>query len=220
MAATTQMTEGIRSQASPGAGPAVARRGLLVSLAVALALPSAKADNLHGRVGPVRPPVTVPDLDVVSSDGQRRQLRDMLAGRVSAVQLMFSHCRSICPIEAATFARVQEALAGDLTGRIQLVSLSIDPASDTPEVLKAWLQRFGAHQGWDAVAPAIKDLALVRRFFDQGSGFGEDHSTAMYVFDSDARLVWRSSELPAPDDVARLLIGLNRRLAGAPSSRL
>ena len=181
---------------------------------MALALPSAKADDVHGKVGPVRPPVAVPDFEVVSSDGQRLHLRDMLAGRVSAVQLMFSHCRSICPIEAATFARVQDALADDLTGRIQLISLSIDPATDTPEVLKTWLQRFGARHGWDAIAPSINELALVRSFFDQGSGFGEDHSTAMYVIDSNARLVWRSSELPAPDDVARLLVGMNRRLTG------
>ena len=212
MPATTHMIDAVNSR--PGARSAIARRSLFFSLATALALPSAKAADVHGKVGPVRPPVAVPDFEVVSSDGRTRQLRDMLAGRVSAVQLMFSRCRSICPIEAATFARVQDAPADNLADRIQLMSLSIDPATDTPEVLKAWLQRFGARQGWGAFAPSITGLALVRSFFDQGSGFGEDHSTAMYVIDSNARLVWRSSELPAPDDVAKLLVGMNRRLTG------
>jgi protein SCO1/2 len=132
---------------------------------------------------------------------------------VTAIQLMFSKCKSICPIEAATLARVQEALEAvkdNPTDDIQLLSLSIDPATDTPEVLKAWLERFGAQPGWTAASPAEGDLGRVRAFFDRASALGEDHSTAMYLVDGNGLLVWRTLELPAPDEVARLLVQLHR----------
>src|SRR5262249_16725434 len=80
-------------------------------------------------------------------------LRDLLRGRVTAVQLMFSKCRSICPIEAVTLARVQDALGHKFADNIRLLSLSIDPETDTPAVLKAWVGRVRAAQGGTAGAP-------------------------------------------------------------------
>jgi protein SCO1/2 len=79
---------------------------------------------------------------------------------------------SICPIEAVTLARVQDALGSDATDNIRLLSLSIDPETDTPAVLKTWLERFGARQGWTAASPAGADLPRVRAFFDGPSNVG------------------------------------------------
>jgi cytochrome oxidase Cu insertion factor (SCO1/SenC/PrrC family) len=96
-------------------------------------------------------------------------------------------------------------LAGTASNGIQLLSLSIDPLADTPEVLKAWLDGLGARAGWTAASPAKADLARARAFFDGVSGFGEDHSTAMSLVNRAGMLVWRTPELPAPDEVAQLL---------------
>lgn len=197
---------------------ALARCLLLTGLVVAfgLQLPAGAHD-----IGLIRPPIEVPDITVVSADGVRAPLRDLLRGRVTAIQLMFSECKSICPIEAATLARVQEALEAvkdNSTDNIQLLSLSIDPATDTPEVLAAWLERFGAQRGWTAASPAEADLGRVRAFFDRASALGEDHSTVISLVDRNGWLVWRSLELPPPDEVARLLVQLQR--AGATSPQI
>lgn len=196
---------------------ALARRVLLAGLAAAFGLrplPGCAHD-----IGLVKPPIEVPNVTVVSADGVRAPLSDLLGGRVTAIQLMFSKCKSICPIEAATLARVQEALGAvkdNSTDNIQLLSLSIDPATDTPEVLRAWLERFGALRGWTAAAPAEADLGRIRAFFDRASALGEDHSTVISLVDRNGRLVWRSLELPPPDEVARLLVQLQRAGAASP----
>jgi FkbM family methyltransferase len=104
-------------------------------------LPRCSKTTVHD--GAVKPPVPVPDVSVVTSDGQRAQLRDLLVGRASAIQLMFTRCRSICPIEAAAFARVQERLANGQSDGIMLLSWRIDLVTDTPEALKVRLERFG-----------------------------------------------------------------------------
>jgi protein SCO1/2 len=190
---------------------ALARLLILVGLAAAFGLqplPGCAHD-----IGLVIPPIELPNVTVMSADGVRAPLSDLLRGRVTAIQLMFSECKSICPIEAATLARVQEALEAvedNSIDDIQLLSLSIDPTTDTPEVLKVWLERFGAKRGWTAASPAEADLGRVRAFFDRASALGEDHSTVISLVDRNGRLVWRSFELPPPDEVARLLLQLQR----------
>jgi protein SCO1 len=190
----------------------VTRRLILIALAATLWLQLLPA-GAHEKAGLVKPPIEVPNVTVESADGVRAPLRDLLRGRVTAIQLMFSKCKSICPIEAATLARVQDAVAGardNSTDDIQLLSLSIDPATDTPEVLKAWLERFGAQRGWTAASPAEADLGRVRAFFDRPSALGEDHSTAIYLIDRKGLLVWRTFELPAPEEVAALLLQIQK----------
>ncbi len=188
----------------PGTTPLIPRRSVLTGLAVGLAL-RPKLASAHGSIGPVKPPIAVPDISVVSNEGFRGPLRERLLGRATAIQLMFTKCKSICPIEAATFARTQEALAGYPSDGIQLLSLSIDPLTDTPDVLKAWLDRLDARPGWTAVSPVEADLERARRFFDAASSLGEDHSTAMSLINRAGLLVWRTVELPAPDEVVSIL---------------
>ena len=192
-----------------GKAPLLSRRPVVAGLAFGLALRALPAFG-HDGIGPVKPPIEVPDISIVSSDGVQGSLREQLRGRVTAVQLMFTKCRSICPIEAATFVRTQEALAGFAAGDIQLLSLSIDPLTDTPDVLKAWLAGLGARPGWIAASPAKPDLARAQRFFDTVSSLGEEHSTAMSLMNRAGLLVWRTDELPAPREVANLLTRLQK----------
>ena len=179
------------------------RRSVLSGLTTALSL-NWVAASAHD-VGPIKPPIEVPNVTVISSDGLRAPLHDLLRGKVTAIQLMFSKCKSICPIEAITLARVQEALGDHPAEDIQLLSLSIDPATDTADVLRAWLDRFGARHGWTAVSPEDADLARVRAFFDRPSALGEIHSTAVSLVDRRGFVVWRTLDLPAPNEVAMLL---------------
>lgn len=190
--------------------PFVSRRPVLAGLAASLGLYALPAFG-HDGIGPVKPPVEVPDIDVILSNGLRGSLREQLLGRVTAVQLMFSKCKSICPIEAATFVRTQEALASQFSDDIQLLSLSIDPLNDTPHVLSAWLESLDARPGWAAFSPIGTDLPRVRQFFDGASNLGEEHSTAMSLVNRAGLLVWRTSELPAPDEVVELLRRIRER---------
>ena len=105
---------------------------------------------------------------------------------------------------------VNAVLGDNPADDLQLLSLSIDPITDTPEVLKAWLERFGARRRWKALSPAEADLAGVRAFFDQASSIGEIHSTAIHLIDRNGFLVWRTFDLPAANDVANLLLNLHR----------
>jgi protein SCO1/2 len=160
--------------------------------------------------GQVKPPLEVPNLSVLSGERQQTHIRDLLFGRVTALQLMFTKCKSLCPIEAGILGRVEKALADYPGEDIQLLSLSIDPATDTPDALNAWLKRFHAGGRWHAVSPAQIDLARAKAFFDRPAAGKEVHSTAIFLIDRRGFLVWRTFDLPDADEVAKLLVAMGR----------
>jgi protein SCO1/2 len=156
----------------------------------------------HGRI---RPPLPVPDIAVVRSDGQACTLLELLRNRVSALQMMFTSCTTTCPIQGAIFARVQRLLPDQAARQTQLVSLSVDPEHDTADRLAKWLRRFHARPGWIAAAPRANDLERLRGFGGPGQSRADDHSTQVQIINRDAMLVWRTSDLPDAEEIAGLL---------------
>src|ERR1700682_3566772 len=74
-----------------------------------------------------------------------------LAGRVTLLDFVYTHCTDACPLLSATFQQAQRKLADDklLGSKVVLVSLSVDPTHDTPPVLAEYGQQFKADPaGW------------------------------------------------------------------------
>ena len=93
-----------------------------------------------------------------TQDGQsRRFYTDLVKGRVVAMNFVFTSCTTVCPTMGATFARVQKML-GERGSEVALISVSIDPATDTPERLAAWSKRLGARPGWTLVTGNKTDI--------------------------------------------------------------
>jgi protein SCO1/2 len=192
---------------SEAPSPRLARRELLCRWLRAAALAGFGLDGVqparasqHGRVDP---PLPAPALELTQHDGRRLTLPELLRGHASAVQLMFTSCRSTCPLQGAIFQRVQQELPSG--SGLQLVSLSVDPERDDPTALTRWLRRFEARAGWVAAAPRLGDVERLRSFGGAGRSAADNHSTRVQIIDREARLIWRTDELPEPDSVARLL---------------
>jgi protein SCO1/2 len=132
-------------------------------------------------------------------------LAALVKQHATAWQLMFTACRTTCPIQGAIFARLQSLLPDQVARGIQLLSLSVDPATDTPEALAAWLRRFHAHPGWIAAAPRPDDVERIRAFAGRGRSATDNHTTQVQLVDREGLLVWRTFELPEPEEVAALL---------------
>lgn len=69
-----------------------------------------------------------------------------LQGEVVVVNFVYTNCRDTCPLLTARMAALQDRLRqeGLLDGRVQLLSLTVDPAHDTPALLRAYAERFAA----------------------------------------------------------------------------
>jgi protein SCO1/2 len=169
----------------------------------------------HQSAGPVTPPRPMPAIGVTTAAAQQIDLTQQLRGRVTALQLMFTGCSVTCPLQGAVFAAAQARLAS-APRRAQLLSMSVDSLADDPSALAAWLARFGADpRRWTAAVPVRSQADALMRFLQATGGAKApapaDHSTQVFFFDPDARLVLATAELPSGDEVARLLESLAAR---------
>ncbi|HXV84714.1 MAG TPA: SCO family protein [Candidatus Binatia bacterium] len=65
-----------------------------------------------------------------------------LEGKVSIVNFIYTNCPDTCPIQSAQMRQIQEDFKNERD--LRLVSITVDPTRDTPEVLSDYAKRFGA----------------------------------------------------------------------------
>ncbi len=83
----------------------------------------------------------VADFRLTDQEG-RPVTRSQLLGKVWVASFIFTRCATLCPQVCATLAQLQEQTKGDPD--VRLVSFTVDPDEDTPEVLRKYAARFGA----------------------------------------------------------------------------
>ena len=93
---------------------------------------------------PEPPPVLsqLPEFSLVGIDGKPYGSAD-LRGQVYIANFFFTSCRSICPVLMKGVARLQDGFAQRNINGIRLVSISVDPEHDTPEVLGDYAKGMG-----------------------------------------------------------------------------
>lgn len=107
-------------------------------------------------------------LKLTDQDGRRVDLyQDLMKGKVVVINSFFASCQGSCPAMAKTFQRLQDKL-GDKVGRdVFLISITVDPATDTQPMLKKYAAEWKARPGWyfltgskEEVSAALKKLGL------------------------------------------------------------
>jgi protein SCO1/2 len=83
----------------------------------------------------------VPEFVLMGTDGSPWRRAD-LDGRPWAVEFIFTTCGGTCPKMSAEMARIQRGMSEDLEAT--LVSITVDPGHDTPEVLREYAARYDA----------------------------------------------------------------------------
>ena len=134
--------------------------------------------------------MNIPDIEVLDQNGRKIHFyTDLVKGQTVVINFIFTTCTTICPPLGATFARVQKEL-GDKVGRdVRFISISVDPATDTPERLKAWGAKFHAGEGWTFVTGNKPQVDELLRALGASSARREDHSPTVLI-GNDAQGTW------------------------------
>jgi protein SCO1/2 len=108
----------------------------------------------------------IPDVTLFDQEGRKVKLRDYLNhDKPVLVDFIYATCTTICPVLSAGFSNFQKKSGVDPKD-VRLVSFSIDPENDTPEVMKVYLTRYGAKPGWDFLTGTREDIDRVMKAFD------------------------------------------------------
>jgi protein SCO1/2 len=135
-------------------------RWLMIVLALVILVAGYnRISSLHAPVPPEKalPKIaTIPPFALTERSGRTVTNRD-LAGKIWVADFIYTTCPGPCPIVTAGMARIQEAVKSD--PQVMLVSFTVDPNSDTPPVLAAYANKFGADPNrWWFVTGSEKPL--------------------------------------------------------------
>jgi protein SCO1/2 len=126
--------------------------------------------------------MAIPDVELLDQDGRKvRFYTDLVKGKVVAVNFIFTTCTTICPPLGATFARLQRELGARAGADVQLISVSVDPATDTPERLKAWGAKFHAAEGWTLVTGPKPQVDELLRALGAATASPSDHTPTVLI---------------------------------------
>jgi protein SCO1/2 len=114
---------------------AVAALAAVVLMAPRAQAPSAPVTpGLKFEGAPIPKGVRAPDFSLTDQDGWRVDMAS-LRGRPAIVTFLYTHCQDTCPVEAQQIKGALDLLGHDLPA----LAISVDPANDTPESARAFL---------------------------------------------------------------------------------
>ena len=120
---------------------------------------TASAPRARDGLEKVRVMNTVPRFRLKAQDGEPFG-SSKVEGKVWIATFIFTRCMATCPAQTAAFSRLQEQLKDHPAGDdVHLVSITVDPDHDTPEVLKAYAENAGANlERWSFLTGDKEDL--------------------------------------------------------------
>jgi protein SCO1 len=133
------------------------------------------------------------DFELTDHNGQVRHLADF-KGKVVVLFFGYTQCPDVCPTTMAELAEVKKALGKD-GDKLQGLFITVDPARDTPEVLKAYMGNFdptflALYTTPEKLAELAKDYKIYYKKVDgkTPTSYTMDHSAGSYIYDTQGQL--------------------------------
>lgn len=156
----------------------------------------------------------IPDVEVFNEEGKRVRLyTDLVKNKVVLVNFFYTRCTLICEMQGVNLAKLRDKLGARLGKDVFLISVSMDPAKDTPQKLKYWARTFGVSPGWVLVSGDNAQMnRMLKILTGENPGPKEMHSSAVFI-GNDRTGAWLSTDgLSEPekliglfDEVARVV---------------
>jgi protein SCO1/2 len=133
------------------------------------------------------------DFELTDHNGQVRRLADF-KGKIVVMFFGYTQCPDVCPTSMAELAEVKKALGAD-GDKLQGIFVTVDPARDTPEVLKGYMENFdptflALYTTPDKLADLAKDFKVYYKRVDgqTPTSYTMDHSAGSYIYDTQGKL--------------------------------
>lgn len=146
------------------------------------------------------------DIQLVNQNGEKmRFYSDLLQGKTVIINSFFASCQGSCLPLSRNLQKVQEALGDRLGKDARIISISVDPAVDTPTALKAYANKLQAKPGWYFLTgdKASVDFALKKlgQFVENKEGH-----TNIFIIGNESTGLWKKAfGLAKSEDIVKVV---------------
>ena len=146
------------------------------------------------------------DVELINQDGKKlRFYSDVLKDKVVVINAFFTTCTATCPAMNRNFEKMQEALGQRLGKDAFLVSITVDPETDTPARLKEYGNRFHARPGWTFLTGKKENVDWALYKIGQYVETKNDH-TNVFIIGNEPKGLWKKAfGLANADELMRIL---------------
>ncbi|MQA83477.1 MAG: SCO family protein [Streptosporangiales bacterium] len=136
---------------------------------------------------------------LTDSAGESFNLKTDTRARLTLVFFGYTHCPDVCPTTVADVTAALRRVPPEVRDQVQFIFITTDPARDTPEVLREYLDRFDdSHVGLTGSLATIEQVArrlgvpLTGKKKLPSGGYEVGHGSQVIAFGSDdrARMLW------------------------------
>lgn len=167
---------------------------VLVGAAAACGRPgqSERGDSvpeLRGQLVPA--PLPRPDFTLVDTSKEPFRFGAKTAGQLTLLFFGYTYCPDVCPLHMANLAEVLRQMPPSEAAKVQVVFVTTDPARDTPERLRTWLDAFdrrfiGLTGSQAALDTAQLSLGIRPGFREtEGENYSVAHAAVVFAFTAD-----------------------------------
>ena len=146
------------------------RRIFFVGAAAAALAPFALASSGKAEKLPQDGVEWFTNVEVTTQEGRKlRFYDDVMKGKILLINFFYTDCDAICPLMTENLVQLQELLGSRVGDEIRMVSITLQPEHDTPEVMAAYAKTYGVGPGWMFLTGQKDDIELLRHrlgFFD------------------------------------------------------
>jgi protein SCO1/2 len=178
----------------------LAAGGAVAALCPALVLGGVPGASVAAAPQPDAPATARPpaanyftDTVLVNQNGEPlRFYSDLLQGRVVIINPFFTSCKGVCPMTMARLKKVQEWLESRRDPDVMILSLTVDPATDTPEKLQAYAQQLGMEPGWQLLSGTPENVDFILKKLGQYVDEPDAH-TNLLIVGNEATGLWKKA---------------------------
>ena len=155
----------------------------------------------------------LPNVPLVTHEGEPvRFYDDLMKDRVVAINMIYTSCRTSCPLTMANLVRVQKLLAQRMGRDIFMYSITLDPTVDSVEVLRDYANGFEVGKGWKLLTGKPGDIEHLRRRLgflgaNRETDLDKDFHTGTVRYGSEPLAVWGwVPGVAEPESIAECLL--------------
>ncbi len=124
----------------------------------------------------------IPDVYLLNQAGETVRFYDLVKGKVVAMNFIFTTCTTICPPMGANLAQLKQNMDKEVaSGDLIILSISIDPVTDTPQRLAAWSEKFEAGPGWTLLTGDPARVNELLKGLNVFTPLREEHAPIMLI---------------------------------------